>query len=256
MGEFYPELIQHKNKICDELNREELKFETTIQHGLNEFTKTTEKLIENNQTTISGRTAFKLYDTYGFPFELTKELANEKNMHVDEEGFIKAFEKHKELSRTAQQQAFKGGLADHSEQTTKLHTATHLLHTALRKILGDHVEQKGSNINVERLRFDFTHPEKLTAEQIQAIENMINQVIQKQTPEMEIMSIEEAKKQGALAFFGEKYEQQVKVYTIGDFSKEVCGGPHVENTGELGTFKIQKEQSSSAGVRRIRAILQ
>ena len=178
-------------------------------------------------------------------------------MHVDEEGFIKAFEKHKELSRTAQQQAFKGGLADHSEQTTKLHTATHLLHTALRKILGDHVEQKGSNINVERLRFDFTHPEKLTAEQIQAIENMINQVIQKQTPiEMEIMSIEEAKKQGALAFFGEKYEQQVKVYTIGDFSKEVCGGPHVENTGELGTFKIQKEQSSSAGVRRIRAILQ
>jgi len=256
MGEFYPELIQNKARILDELEKEETKFESTLQHGMNEFNKVADKLLENNQNTISGRLAFKLYDTYGFPLELTKELAVEKKLSLDEDGFHKEFEKHKELSRTAQQQNFKGGLADHSEETTKLHTATHLLHTSLRKILGDHVQQKGSNITVERLRFDFTHNDKIDDETLKKVENMVNEQIKKDMPiTMQVMTLEEAKKKGALAFFSDKYEENVKVYTVGDFSMEVCGGPHVERTGVLGKFIIQKEQSSSAGVRRIKAIL-
>ncbi len=256
MGEFYPELIQNKARILDELEKEETKFESTLQHGMNEFNKVADKLLENNQNTISGRLAFKLYDTYGFPLELTKELAVEKKLSLDEDGFHKEFEKHKELSRTAQQQNFKGGLADHSEETTKLHTATHLLHTSLRKILGDHVQQKGSNITVERLRFDFTHNDKIDDETLKKVEDMVNEQIEKDMPiTMQVMTLEEAKNKGALAFFSDKYEENVKVYTVGDFSMEVCGGPHVERTGVLGKFIIQKEQSSSAGVRRIKAIL-
>jgi len=256
MNEFYPELKQNRVKIMSELDKEELKFEDTIQTGIHELEKIISKLIENKQNLISGRVAFKLYDTYGFPMEFTKEIALEKGLKVDEEGFNKEFEKHKELSKSAQTQSFKGGLADHSEETTKLHTATHLLHKALKIILGEHVNQKGSNITVERLRFDFTHPDKISEENLKKIEDLVNEQIKRKLDvTMEVMTLDEAKKSGAVALFGEKYEAKVKVYTIGDFSKEVCGGPHVKNTGELGKFKIVKEQSSSAGVRRIKAVL-
>ena len=256
MGEFYPELIENKQRIFDELEREETKFEATLQTGLSEFNKVAAKLTEHNQNSISGKTAFKLYDTYGFPLELTLELAKEKNMIVDTDGFAAQYEKHKEESRTAQKESFKGGLADHSEETTNLHTATHLLHAALRKVLGEHVQQKGSNITVERLRFDFSHPQKVTAEELKEVERLVNEQIQKDVPiTMDIMALDDAKKQGALAFFTQKYEEKVKVYTMGDFSKEVCGGPHAEHTGALGKFVIKKEEASSAGVRRIKAAL-
>lgn len=256
MGEFYPELIENKQRIFDELEREETKFEATLQTGLSEFNKVAVKLAEHNQNSISGKTAFKLYDTYGFPLELTLELAKEKNMIVDTDGFAAQYEKHKEESRTAQKESFKGGLADHSEETTNLHTATHLLHAALRKVLGEHVQQKGSNITVERLRFDFSHPQKVTAEELKEVERLVNEQIQKDVPiTMDIMALDDAKKQGALAFFTQKYEEKVKVYTMGDFSKEVCGGPHAEHTGALGKFVIKKEEASSAGVRRIKAVL-
>lgn len=256
MKDFYPELEKNQKRIYDELTKEENKFEETLQTGLKELEKILTKLKENDQNTISGRIAFKLYDTYGFPLEFTKEIASENNFSVDEEGFNTAFQKHKELSQQAQTQNFKGGLADHSVETTKLHTATHLLHKALRNVLGDHVEQKGSNINVERLRFDFTHPEKIDPDTLKKIEDMVNEQIEKKlNVKFEVMSLEEAKKQGAMALFTDKYESKVKVYSVGDFSKEVCGGPHVRNTGEIGKFKIVKEQSSSAGVRRIKAVL-
>jgi alanyl-tRNA synthetase len=206
---------------------------------------------------INGRIAFKLYDTYGFPIELTKELAAEHGFTVDEAGFDAAFQKHQETSRAGAEQQFKGGLADHSELTTALHTATHMLHQALRTVLGDHVGQKGSNITTERLRFDFTHPQPMTPEEIQRVEDIVNEQIKRDLPvTCETMSLEEAKKRGAIAFFDSKYGEQVKVYTIGDFSKEVCGGPHVTHTGDMGHFHILKEQSSSAGVRRIKAVLE
>ncbi len=256
MNKFYPELKQNEKKIYAELDKEELKFEDTIQSGMHELEKITTKLEENKQNNISGRVAFKLYDTYGFPMEFTREIAREKGFTLDEEGFNREFEKHRELSKSAQTQSFKGGLADHSEDTTRLHTATHLLHKALKIVLGDHVNQKGSNITVERLRFDFTHPDKISDADLKKVEDIVNeQIAKKLDVTMDVMSLEDAKKSGAIALFGEKYNTKVKVYTIGDFSKEVCGGPHVSNTGELGKFKIVKEQSSSAGVRRIKAIL-
>lgn len=256
MGEFYPELLENEKRIYEELDKEENKFEKTLQNGLSELEKIIGKLSRNNQSVLSGRVAFKLYDTYGFPYEFTTELAEEKGFTVDEAGFTKAMDKHRELSKQAQSANFKGGLADNSAQTTALHTATHLLHTALRKILGDHVQQKGSNITVERLRFDFTHPEKIEKDILQQVEDMVNEQIKRELDiTMEVMTLEEARQKGAIALFAGKYEQQVKVYKIGDFSMEVCGGPHVENTRELGTFKIKKEQSSSSGVRRIRAVL-
>ena len=177
-------------------------------------------------------------------------------MKVNREEFEQAFKKHQELSRAGSEQVFKGGLADHSEITTKYHTCTHLLQEALVRVLGPHVAQKGSNITAERMRFDFVHPAPMTKEEIERVENMVNEQIQKDLPvTMEVMDLEKAKQSGARALFGEKYEDKVKVYSIGDFSKEVCGGPHVEHTGTIGTFKIQKEQSSSAGVRRIRAVI-
>jgi alanyl-tRNA synthetase len=257
MHEFYPELKMNENRIYEELTKEENKFEETIEKGLHELEKILPKIIENKQDTISGRLAFKLYDTYGFPIEFTKEIAIEKGLKIDEEGFKEAFEKHRELSQQAQTQNFKGGLADHSEQTTRLHTATHLLHRALKNILGEHVNQKGSNITTERLRFDFTHPDKIEDDTLKKIEDMVNEQINKKLDvTMKTMSLEEAKKIGATALFTDKYDQQVKVYIIGDFSIEVCGGPHVKNTGELGKFKILKEQSSSAGIRRIKAVLE
>lgn len=253
----YPEIGLNAALILDELCKEEQKFLETLKKGVAEFEKLLPNLQKNPQKVLSGRLAFKLYDTYGFPIELTEELAAEGGLTVNREEFEEAFKKHQELSRSGSEQAFKGGLADHSEQTTAYHTATHLLQKALRVVLGDHVGQKGSNITAERIRFDFTHNAPLTSEEIAAVENLVNEQIKADLPvTMEMMSLEEAKKSGAMALFGEKYESTVKVYSIGGFSKEVCGGPHVERTGSLGVFRIQKEQSSSAGVRRIRAVLE
>ena len=253
----YPELDKNREFITDELEKEEERFIHTLNKGEAEFEKMLPNLLKNPSKIIPGRIAFKLYDTYGFPIEITEEIAAEHGMQVDREGFQKAFEKHQELSKKGAEKTFKGGLADHSEKVKRLHTATHLMHRALRHVLGDHVEQKGSNITADRLRFDFNHPEKLTPEQIKEVEELVNKQIKRDLPvTMDVMPLDDALENGALAFFGDRYDDQVKVYTIGDFSKEVCGGPHVAHTGELGHFKIVKEQSSSAGVRRIRAVLE
>ncbi|MBN1525659.1 MAG: alanine--tRNA ligase [Spirochaetales bacterium] len=254
--EAHPVIIQKRDIVLQELKREEDKFFETLKKGEHEFEKLMPNLLKNPKKQMPGRLAFRLYDTYGFPIELTEELASEHGMTVDREGFEEAFKKHQELSKKGSEQSFKGGLADHSDMTTALHTATHLLHKALRMVLGEHVEQKGSNITSERLRFDFTHHDKMTPEQIVKVEEIVNEQIKRDLPvSMKIMKLEDAQKAGAMALFGEKYEENVKVYSVGDFSREVCGGPHVEHTGELGIFKITKEQSSSAGVRRIRAVL-
>lgn len=253
----YPELLQNRDFVLSELVAEERKFLETLRKGEIEFEKMLPNIIKNPRRIMSGRLAFKLYDTYGFPIELTEELAREHDLSVNREEFDEAFKKHQDLSRAGSEQVFKGGLADHSEKTTAYHTATHLLQKALMMVLGDHIAQKGSNITAERMRFDFTHPQPLTQEEIAAVEEIVNEQIRADLPvEMEIMPLEEAKKSGAVALFGDKYEDVVKVYSIGSFSKEVCGGPHVEKTGGMGTFKIKKEQSSSAGVRRIRAVLE
>jgi len=253
----YPELGENREKILAELEKEERKFLETLEKGEKEFQKLLPNLLKDPRKVMSGRLAFKLYDTYGFPIELTVELAAESGMTVNREEFDEAFKKHQELSRTASEGTFKGGLAEQSEITTKYHTATHLLQAALKKVLGPHVAQRGSNITAERLRFDFSHDAPMTSEQVKEVEAIVNEQIKRDLPvTMEIMDLEAAKEGGATALFGEKYEAKVKVYTIGDFSKEVCGGPHVDRTGKLGTFKIQKEQSSSAGVRRIRAVLE
>ncbi|MGA2975968.1 MAG: alanine--tRNA ligase [Spirochaetia bacterium] len=254
---FYPELRERAVSIASELTQEEERFSDTLLKGEREFEKLLPNLLKNPQKIIPGRVAFRLYDTYGFPIEITEELAREHGMAVDRKGFDEAYQKHQELSKAGAEKTFKGGLADHSEMTTKLHTATHLLHQALRAVLGTHVAQKGSNITVERLRFDFAHPQPMTEEEVRRVGEIVNEQIRRDLPiRMEIMTLEQAKAAGAIALFGEKYQEKVKVYTIGDFSKEVCGGPHVERTGALGRFIIQKEQSSSAGVRRIRAILE
>ena len=258
----YPELLENKARITEELDNEEKKFLETLQKGEHEFEKLLPGLLKDPRKIMSGRLAFKLYDTYGFPIELTEELAAEKGITVNRAEFDEAFKKHQELSRAGGDQVFKGGLLDNSEIATKYHTATHLLHEALRCVLGDHVAQKGSNITAERMRFDFSHSAPMTKEEIQKVQDMVNGQIKKDLPvSMEIMDLEAAKAGGAAALFGEKYEDRVKVYTIGHgpedyFSREVCGGPHVEHTGVLGKFVIQKEQSSSAGVRRIRAVLE
>ncbi len=256
-GEPYPELRDNEQKVYDELTAEEEKFSLTLEKGEKQFEKMTFFLEKQGVREISGGSAFKLYDTYGFPIELTKELAEEKGFTVDEKGFEEAFAKHQELSRTAEAGQFKSGLGDHSEQTTALHTATHLLHAALRKVLGTHVQQKGSNITPERLRFDFSHAEKMTPEQIREVEDLVNKAISDDLKvTCETMSPAEAVEKGAVAFFSSKYGEQVTVYTVGDFSKEVCAGPHVEHTGDMGHFHILKEESSSAGVRRIKAVLE
>ncbi len=205
---------------------------------------------------LDGRSAFKLYDTYGFPIEMTIELAAEKGLTVDEADFAERFKKHQELSHQGAEQKFKGGLADHSEQTAKLHTATHLLHAALRKVLGDEVAQKGSNITAERLRFDFSFGRKMTREEIDEVEHLVNVAIQAKVPVVcTEMTVPEAKEQGAIGLFESKYGEKVRTYKMGEYSFEICGGPHAENTGDLGSFKIQKEESSSAGVRRIKAVI-
>ena len=205
---------------------------------------------------LDGRSAFKLYDTFGFPIEMTIELAAEKGLTVDEADFAERFKKHQELSHQGAEQKFKGGLADHSEQTAKLHTATHLLHSALRKVLGDEVAQKGSNITAERLRFDFSFGRKMTAEEIAEVERLVNVAIEAKVPVVcEEMTVPEAKEKGAIGLFESKYGEKVRTYKMGEYSFEICGGPHAENTGDLGSFKIQKEESSSAGVRRIKAVI-
>jgi len=258
MATEYPELESNKNFIIEQLVKEEEKFEKTLEDGLKEF----ENIIKingkgkNPKTEITGHQAFILFSTYGFPLEIIKELAAEKGLKIDETEFNKEFKNHQELSRTATAGRFKGGLADQTEETKKLHTAAHLLLAALRKILGDHVYQKGSNITAERLRFDFSHVEKLTTEQKEKIEAMVNEQITKNiTVKCEEMTLDEAKKRGAMGIFGDKYGQTVKVYSINNFSCEICGGPHAENTGQLGKFKLIKEESSSSGVRRIKATL-
>jgi len=258
----YPELLENRVFIISELDKEEAKFMETLQKGEHEFEKLLPNLLKDPRKIMSGRLAFKLYDTYGFPIELTEELASENGMTVNKDEFNEAFKKHQELSRSQSGQAFKGGLGDQGEMAVKYHTATHLLHKALKTVLGDHVAQKGSNITAERLRFDFAHDAPMSPEEIKAVESLVNTQISKDLPVfMKTMNIDDAKKTGAIALFGEKYEAQVKVYTVGNsdddyYTKEVCGGPHVERTGILGVFKIQKEQSSSAGVRRIRAVLE
>lgn len=251
MHPHYPELEKNRSKILEELKNEEDRFEKTLNFGLKQFQKMGQNEI------ITGKEAFLLFSSYGFPLEITQELAQAKGLKVDEIGFQKEFKKHQELSRQGAEEKFKGGLVDASEQTIRYHTATHLLHQALRKVLGKHVEQRGSNITPERLRFDFSHPTKMTPEEIKKVENLVNQKIEKKLPIVcEEMSPAEAKKKGAIGLFVHKYGDKVKVYSIGNFSKEICGGPHIKNTGELGKFQIIKEESVSAGVRRIKAILE
>ncbi len=257
LKEMYPELVQNKEIIKQVLIEEKNKFIKTLSHGEKEFEKAVSKLKQENKNVIDGYTMFKLYETYGFPPEITADLAKEQGIEVDSAEFDKLFKEHQEKSRLGSEQKFKGGLAEQNEQTIKYHTATHLLHKALQIVLGEHAKQSGSNITVERLRFDFTHPEKMTPEQIQKVEDLVNEQIKRDLKvTCEEMTLAEAKASGATGLFENKYGEKVKVYTIGDFSKEICGGPHVTHTGELGHFKIKKEESSSAGVRRIKAILE
>ena len=250
----YSELTRNAAHIAEELNKEEDKFSATLKQGLKEFEKVASALPAGGM--IDGHSAFRLYDTYGFPVEITMEMAREKGLTVDAEGYTKAFAEHQEKSRAGSEQKFACGLADHKEETTKLHTATHLLHAALKKVCGPEVNQKGSNITEERLRFDFNFPRKLTPEEVKQVEDLVNGEIAKDEPVvMKEMSLEEAKERGFTGLFEGKYGERVKTYTIGDFSKEICGGPHVERTGVLGTFKIAKQENVSAGVKRIKAIL-
>jgi len=256
-GDVYPELKANASQIAETLTREEAQFDKTLAQGLKEFEKLLPNVMKSPTKELSGRLAFKLYDTYGFPIEMTRDLAEEAGLVVDMEGFEKAYAKHQELSRKGAEQKFSGGLADHSEMVTRLHTATHLLQAALRRVLGPHVAQRGSNITAERLRFDFTHPAKMTPEELKQVEDLVNEQIAKALDVEQVeMPVEEAKAAGAMAVFGEKYGATVKVYSVGDFSREICGGPHVANIRELGRFRITKEQSSSAGIRRIRAVLE
>ncbi len=249
--DIYSELEENKEFLLDELEKEENKFRKTLEIGLREFEK---KIIINAM--ITGKEAFNMYQTYGFPIEMTKELAREKGLKVNEKEFKKEFEKHQKLSRTAAVNKFKGGLADAEEQTIKLHTATHLLHQALREVLGQKISQKGSNITLERLRFDFSHPQKMTSEEIKKVENIVNKKIKKNLPVVcKEMTLKDAKKKGAIGVFDQKYGEKVKVYSIPFFSQEICNGPHVNSTSELGKFKILKEESVAAGTRRIKAII-
>lgn len=257
-GEVYPNLNEKKAHILSEIDREFSKFEKTLVQGNKEF----EKLISNMKKfvpdvkIISGPKAFKLFDTFGFPVELTLEMAKENGFDVDLEGFNAAFKEHQEKSKISAG-TFKGGLIDSSEENAKLHTATHLLLAALNKVLGGGIVQKGSNITPERLRFDFNYPEKLTQEQLKEIEDEVNKNISNDIPVVcENMTLGQARNSGATGVFGDKYGEDVSVYTIGDVSREICGGPHAKSTGQLGKFKIIKEESSSAGVRRIKAILE
>lgn len=253
-SDVYSELTRNSSRIAEELNKEEEKFSATLKQGIREFEKVASALPAGGM--IDGHSAFRLYDTYGFPVEITMEMAREKGLSVDEAGYRAAYAEHQEKSRAGSEQKFACGLADHKEETTKLHTATHLLHAALKRVCGEEVNQKGSNITEERLRFDFNFPRKLTPEEVRKVEDLVNGEIAKDEPVvMREMSLEEAKNEGFTGLFESKYGEMVKTYTIGDFSKEICGGPHVERTGVLGTFKIAKQENVSAGIKRIKAVL-
>lgn len=252
----YPELKVNLETCKADLEAEEKRFNATLDKGEAMYQKVAEQLKAHGQSQISGKTAFKLYDTFGFPFEMTCEMAVKDGLTVDKEGFDEANRKHQELSRTTSAGSFKAGLQDNSAVVTRMHTATHLLHAALHKVLGPTALQKGSNITAERLRFDFSWPQKMTDEEKKKVEDLVNEWINEGIPVTKKMTtVEEAKAEGAMALFGAKYGDQVSLYTIGDISKEICCGPHVENTKELGSFKIKKEESSSAGVRRIKAVI-
>ena len=253
-SDVYSELIENKQVIIDELKKEEEKFSKTLVDGLKEFNKVITYL---KGDIFPGKTAFRLFDTYGFPIEITTELALEKGFTVDKQGYDDAFKAHQLKSQAGSEQKFKGGLAENNETTQRLHTATHLLNSALKVVLNDpNVNQRGSNITVERLRFDFSFDRKVTPEELKKVEDLVNEAISKNIEvKMEEMPIEEAKAQGAVGVFDNKYGSVVKVYTIDGYSKEICGGPHAKTTGELKQFKIVKEEASSAGVRRIKAII-
>ena len=254
-GEVYPELNTNRDRIVNELDAEEKKFQRTLLQGTKEFERIKGSFADGR---IDGVTAFHLFDTFGFPIEFTEELARENGLTVDMQGFKAAFAEHQAKSKAGAEQKFKGGLADNSEATTRLHSATHLLQAALRKVLKDDtVSQRGSNITAERLRFDFSFPRKVTPEELREVEKLVNEAI---AADVEItceeMPIAEAKARGAIGLFENKYGEMVKVYTMGEYSCEMCGGPHASRTGELGTFKIKKEEASSSGVRRIKAVLE
>jgi alanyl-tRNA synthetase len=255
-GPIYPELQQQQTTILNALTEEEERFGRTLARGLHEFQKLEEGLRQRGETTLKGEAIFRLFDTFGFPPTLTAELAQEHGLSADLDGFNTLFKQHQQRSRQANQKRFAGGLADHSQRTTQLHTATHLLHQALRDVLGTHVRQMGSNITPERLRFDFSYPRKLTAEEIRRIEEIVNQQIARdlQTT-VEVMPLQQALDSGALAFFGERYGDLVKVYKIGDYSMEVCGGPHLQHTAGMGHFRITKAEAIGHGVQRVRADL-
>ncbi len=254
--EAYPYIKENEARIISELEAEKDKFAKTIEQGLKEFDKILSHLPQG-MSVFPGKTAFRLYDTFGFPIEMTEELAKERGFVLDRAGYDKAFSDHQALSKAGAEQKFKGGLADGGEQTARLHSATHLLNAALKIVLNDeNIQQKGSNITAERLRFDFNFPRPMTSEEISAVEKIVNDEIAKDSEViMQEMSIEQAKEEGAVGVFGSRYGEVVKVYTIGN-SKEICGGPHAKRTGEMGKFRITKEQSSSAGVRRIKAVLE
>ena len=257
LKEMYPALETNKEIIKNVILEEKEKFVKTLEKGEKEFSKEIEILRKENKEIVPGKIVFRLYDTYGFPPEVTEELALENGMKIDKEEFNKLFKEHQEKSRVGAEQKFKGGLASTGEMETKYHTATHLLNAALKQILGSHVHQRGSNITAERMRFDFSHPTKMTDEEKQETEELVNKWIQEAIPVEHLeMKKDEAIKLGAEAMFIEKYGDVVSVYKIGDVSLELCGGPHVQNTSELGHFKIKKEESSSSGVRRIKAILE
>ena len=257
LKEMYPELEKNAETIKNVIIEEKNKFIKTLSHGEKEFQKEMNKAKQQGKTMIDGQVVFKLYDTYGFPPEVTKELAEENEMTVDMKKFDELFKAHQEKSRMGSEQKFKGGLAEQNDITTAYHTATHLLNAALKQVLGPDTHQRGSNITVERMRFDFNCDHKMTDEEKQKVEDLVNQWIKEEIPvTIEEMKKEDAVKSGAECMFIEKYPDAVTVYSIGDVSKELCGGPHVKNTSELGTFKIKKEEASSAGVRRIKAILE
>ena len=257
LKEMYPALEQNKETIKNVIIEEKDKFVKTLTKGEKEFIKEIEEVKKQGKTKIEGKMVFRLYDTYGFPPEVTEELATENGMTIDRAEFEKLFKEHQEKSRAGAEHKFKGGLASTGEMETKYHTATHLLNSALRVVLGSHIHQKGSNITEERMRFDFSHPTKMTDEEKKKVEDLVNKWIQEAIPVEHLeMKKDDAIKMGAEAMFIEKYGDIVSVYKIGDVSIELCGGPHVSNTSELGHFKIKKEESSSSGVRRIKAILE
>ena len=257
LKEMYPELQDHKKEIKDVIVAEKDKFMKTLNNGEREFNKVINRLKNQGINKIDGKTIFNLYETYGFPPEVTKDLATENGFEVDLSEVDKLFKEHQEKSRMGSDQKFKGGLAEQNEKTIAYHTATHLLNAALKKVIGPNSHQRGSNITTERMRFDFNCDHKLTPEEKQATEDLVNEWIKEDLPvTVETMKKEEALKSGAECMFIEKYPDEVTVYTIGNVSKELCGGPHVKHTGELGHFKIVKEEASSQGVRRIKAILE